>query len=122
MPGGAMLIPYIRSNQPGPRQSDYSLLPVEDASATKRILSEMFGVRVIVKKTRSVFIYKKVRIHLDQVDHLGDFVEFEAVVQHESERSGARQTLDWLLDYFGITDAQFVPLAYADLLLSTNQE
>jgi predicted adenylyl cyclase CyaB len=121
-PGGAVLIPYLRKNQPGPRQSDYSLLPVKDAPATRHILSEMFGVRVVVKKIRSVYIYKNVRIHLDQVENLGNFVEFEAVVRHESERSEARQTLDWLVDYFAIKEEQFVPVAYADLLLSTNTQ
>ncbi len=121
-PGGAVLIPYLRKNQPGPKQSDYSLLPVNDVSVTIRILTEMFGVRIVVKKIRSVYIYKNVRIHLDQVENLGDFVEFEAVVRHESERSASRQTLDWLIDYFGIQEEQFVPEAYADLLYATIQE
>ena len=121
-PGGAVLIPYLRNNQPGPKQSDYSLLPVNDVAATKRILTEMFGVRVVVKKIRSVYLYKNVRIHLDRVENLGDFVEFEAVVQQKSERSASRQTLDWLVNYFGIPEAQFVPEAYADLLCSTIQE
>ncbi len=122
VPGGAVLIPYLRENQSGPRQSDYSLLPVKDVPATKRILSDMFGVRIVVKKIRSVYIYKNVRIHLDHVENLGDFVEFEAVVLHKSEHESAHQTLDWLIDYFGIKGEQLVAVAYADLLLSTKEE
>ena len=35
---------------------------------------------VVVRKTREVLLLGNVRIHLDRVAHLGDFLEFEAMV------------------------------------------
>lgn len=41
------------------------------------ILSESMGVTGVVKKTRQLFIVGQTRIHIDQVDGLGNFVELE---------------------------------------------
>ena len=47
---GAMLIPYLRPDTAAPKQSDYLVLPVGDPAAALRILGEMFGRSVVVRK------------------------------------------------------------------------
>lgn len=42
-----------------------------------RILSSALGVVGIVKKTRHVFIVGRTRIHIDNVENLGNFIELE---------------------------------------------
>lgn len=41
------------------------------------MLSQALGVDGTVKKTRHLFLVDQTRIHIDQVDGLGDFMELE---------------------------------------------
>ena len=115
---GTFLIPYLRPDDSGPKRSDYSLLPVSDVTATKRILEDMFGSQLIVKKIRKIYIFENVRIHLDQVEGLGNFIEFEAVVENASEVNINREKLDKLIKYYGVNEKDFISSAYADLILT----
>lgn len=115
---GNFLIPYVRPDKDGPKRSDYSLLPVNDIPATKNILKNMFGILIVVQKTRKIYLHENVRIHLDRVQNLGDFIEFEAVVKREATVIENQDKLDKLIEYFGIAEEDFIPNAYADLLQS----
>lgn len=114
---GNFLIPYVRSDHSGPKRSDYSLLPVSDVPATKRLLNKMFDILITIKKIRKIYLYENVRIHLDQVTGLGNFIEFEAVVESEDVILANRQKIDELIDYFSLRKKDFIPNAYADMLL-----
>ena len=66
----AQLIAYNRSDTPAARPSDYRIVEFADDRVTSQ-LYELFnaalGILAIVKKTREVFLYHNVRIHLDEV-------------------------------------------------------
>ncbi|RLD10633.1 adenylate cyclase [candidate division KSB1 bacterium] len=113
---GTMLIPYLRPDRAQAKDSRYVLLPVQDASATKALLDEMFGRWLVVEKTRRIYLYRNVRIHLDQVKGLGNFMEFEAVVDEANDDAVSRQRLEMLKIHFGLRAQDLVPNAYADLL------
>ncbi|NOX87926.1 MAG: class IV adenylate cyclase [Calditrichaeota bacterium] len=115
---GNFLIPYLRSDKQKAKQSAYVLLPVEDVKATKTLLSQMFGIRLIVEKTRELFLFDNVRIHLDRVKNLGNFLEFEAVVDARHSSEQCRRSIDYLTDYFEISERDLVAGAYADLLMA----
>ena len=51
------------------------------------MLSRALGVRGAVRKLRTVYIAGQTRIHLDDVEDLGQFVELEVVL--ESGQSNA---------------------------------
>lgn len=71
----------------------------------------------VVSKARRLFLWEGVRIHLDQVDSLGNFIEFEAVAACESFDLGRFEVL--LADLrrsFGIEDAHLVGESYSDLV------
>ena len=114
---GNFLIPYMRHNESGPKRSDYSLLPVTDAPFLKKLLQNMFGILVVVKKERTIYLHENVRIHLDRVENLGDFIEFEAVIQEEALVNENHKKLDKLIAYFNIEENDFIHNAYADILL-----
>jgi predicted adenylyl cyclase CyaB len=115
---GNFLIPYLRRNESGPKRSDYSLLPVEDVPSLKELLQNMFGILIVVKKERTIYLHENVRIHLDRVEDLGDFIEFEAVVHDKGKVDENHQKLDNLIDYFKIKENDFIQNAYADMLLN----
>ncbi len=75
------------------------------------------GICVVVSKRREIFLRDNVRIHLDQVEQLGTFIEFEAVLgERLSEPTGRRQVAE-LRRHFGIEDDDLLAKSYADLLL-----
>lgn len=112
----AELIFYQRPDQKGPKRCDYQLAPVADPTPLKRLLATAFGVRVVVDKERTVYLYKNVRIHLDRVRGLGTFVEFEAVMEDDVPDASGRALLDSLLLEFGVAPDQLLEASYCDLL------
>ena len=114
----AQLIAYDRADQTGERTSSYRIVEVASAEELKEALSTTLGVRVVVVKERRLFLWKGVRIHLDTVEGLGSFLEFEAVATPESDLSAERERVALLRDAFEITDGDLIATSYSDLLLS----
>jgi predicted adenylyl cyclase CyaB len=108
------LIWYDRPNAASARLSDYTLYPISDPTTFKAVLSGALGAWCIVRKRRDLYLWKNVRIHLDEVDKLGSFIEFEAVLS-ESE-TDAYDRLAWLKEQFRIPDADRIADSYSDLL------
>ena len=75
----AELIAYARSDRAEPTVSHYRIVPVADPAALGQALGDALGVRAVVEKARRLLLWRNVRIHLDRVAGLGDFVELEAV-------------------------------------------
>jgi adenylate cyclase class IV len=109
------LIAYTRPNSSGGRYSTYRILPGRDAAAAERFYAGIFDTCVIVKKKRRLFLYKNARIHLDTVEQLGNFVEFEVVVTHG--RKQAVKLFQELVGAFGIKDSQTIEGSYSDMLM-----
>lgn len=113
--GTAELIFYERPDDEGIRPSHYLRAPVH-GEETRRLLAECLGIRGVVSKTRRLFVWKGVRIHLDEVEGLGSFVELEAVVSEEMEATLARARVDELIEALEIDAAELEPGGYLDLL------
>ena len=114
---GAELIAYERADAARPRASTYERIPVPHADALLRGLDATLGRRGEVRKTRDVFLHTNVRIHLDDVVGLGNFVEIEAVVDAtHAEPACHAQAATWM-QRLGIRPDDIEPRAYIDLLL-----
>jgi len=112
----AQLIYYQRQNLKGPKESDVVIVETPDANEMKDIMDAVFGIKVVVEKRRDVYIYKGVRIHLDEVRDLGTFVEFEKETTSEDiERD--RKLLRDLMRALGIVEEDLIRESYSDLLL-----
>ena len=113
----AHLIQYQRADQKRERQSSYRIIEIAgDASVLRAALEEALGIRVTVVKTRHLWLYNEVRIHLDTVKELGSFIEFEAVAVADSDLSREYQAVGELREAFGVKDSQLCEIGYADLL------
>jgi len=75
------LIAYTRAPGSEPRPSDYDIAPVPEPDTLRRALTRSLGVRGVVEKTRTLYLWKHTRIHLDTVRGLGEFLELEAVAK-----------------------------------------
>ena len=113
---GAHLIAYQRPDLPGQKESRYRIVPVEDAAELKEALSTVLGGRVVVSKTRRLFIFEGVRIHLDRVDGLGNFIEFEGVATDEADLGRFESLLADLRRSFEIEEGDLLSASYSDLL------
>jgi len=110
------LILYERSDQPGPRRSNYQIASTPDPLVLRQILEQMLGSFGTVRKVRSLYLAGQSRIHLDKVEGLGDFLEIEVVLREGQPDAEGEQIAQFLMQEFGIQECDLVPLAYIDLL------
>lgn len=115
---GNVLIPYLRPDQKGPIQSDYDLIKISNPQKLKFLLTEILGIKGEVRKKRAIYYFENVRIHLDEVEKLGNFIEFEAVVDDKEAINENEKKVQWLLNYFNINNDKLIDAAYMDLLQS----
>ncbi|HEY7118840.1 MAG TPA: class IV adenylate cyclase [Tepidisphaeraceae bacterium] len=114
---GAELIAYQRLDAAAVRGSDYQLVAVADPAGLREALEAALGVRGEVIKTRELWMWRGVRIHLDQVRGLGAFLEFEAVLEAgEDDRIGYEKVAT-LREALGVGDEDLLGASYADLLV-----
>ena len=113
----AELIFYTRPDTKGARWSCYITTRVNNPREVRLMLSELFGIKQVVKKRRKVFIYRNARIHLDRVEGLGTFLEIE--VTKARSNGQARELLGSILEKMQITRKTLIGKSYSDLLAGT---
>lgn len=116
MPDRCELIAYDRPDQTGPKPSDYEVVPVEEPVGLAGVLARALGVRIRVCKLRELWLRNGDRIHLDEVDGLGSFIELELPVGDGTSAARRRGEAEQLLSDLGIDRADLVRVSYADLL------
>jgi adenylate cyclase, class 2 len=119
-PGRPHLIQFDRDEVPHERESRYRIVAVEDGAVLREVLAGALGVRAVVAKRRRLFLWRDVRIHLDELEQLGTFIELEAVAPPDSDLSHEHRLIVELRELLGITDERLIALGYADQL-STSQ-
>lgn len=111
---GAELIYYER-NESGPeRLSTFTITPVAEPEPLRRSLDAALGIRGVVAKTRRLFLADSTRIHLDHVEGLGSFLEFEVPVEGSPQE--AEEKLLRLQREFGIESGAGFRNSYIDLI------
>lgn len=115
-PGAPHLIQFEREDLPEARPSNYRIVEVADGDTCLAALSAALGVGVVVEKKRQLFLWRGVRIHLDEVVGLGRFIELEAVAPPESDLEREHALVAELRSAFAITDDRLRPHGYAHLL------
>ncbi len=113
----AHLIAYKRSDVAGNRESSYQIVAVPKAVELEEALAGALSVVAVVNKSRHLFLYKEVRIHLDSVEGLGDYIEFEGVAEPgEEDLRRFEGLLSDLQKSFEIQEADLIGESYCDLV------
>lgn len=115
-PGLPHLIQFERADLPQQRLSSYRIVAVDDGLALCAALDAAIGIRGTVDKRRHLFLWQQVRIHLDEVTGLGNFIEFEAVAPPESDLFQEHRLVAQLRDAFAVTDERLCAFGYAHQL------
>jgi predicted adenylyl cyclase CyaB len=114
--GTAELIYYERPDKAGPKTSKYMRAQLSDAESTRDVLGQVLETKAVVAKQREVFLAGTTRIHLDEVDGLGTFVELEVVLTEDETDSDGERTASVLMEQLGIRQEDLIEQAYVDLL------
>lgn len=113
----AELIYYERPESSGPKESRYLVHPTADPDGLRDVLTAALNIRGVVRKRRTVYLVGPTRVHLDQVEGLGEFVELEVVLLPEQDLAQGAATARELMVRLGIAPDQLIDRAYLDLLL-----
>lgn len=118
---GGELIYYKRPEATAARFSDYFVAPVAVCAPMRDVLIRAYGERVTVEKMRRLYLYRGARIHIDRVERLGAFLEFEVPVASDDAQASetARVIMDELMAAFRLRDVDAVRASYSDLLESS---
>ena len=111
----AQLIYYSRPDQEGPKRSDYHIYETSDPKNLKRVLELTYGIRGVVRKTRYLYIVGQTRIHLDDVEGLGQFMELEVVMQEGQSDAEGQVIAEGLMTSLGVERSELLEGAYLDL-------
>jgi predicted adenylyl cyclase CyaB len=115
----AQLIAYQRADLADQRTSHYRLVDVAKPEDLRAALAATLGVKVVVAKERRLFLWEgNVRIHLDAVEGLGDFIEFEAVAPPDSDLSYEEALVAELSQTFAVDESNLIDSSYSDLMLA----
>ena len=111
----AQLVWYERPDEKGARTSDYYLVPVSNPETLKIALTAAWGIRGTIEKSREIYLIENVRVHLDEVNELGTFLEFESVLSPRIGDARGREQLVGLCKLFGLDAQESIAGSYSDL-------
>ena len=115
-PDQSQLIYYTRPDQEGPKRSDYHISRSPDPQNLKRVLERAYGIRGVVRKTRYLYLAGQTRIHLDNVEGLGQFMELEVVLEDGQSDAEGQKTAEEFMSALGVERGDLIDGAYMDLL------
>ena len=114
----AQLVYYERPDHEGPKRSDYRILETNDPESLKAILKLALGVRGVVRKTRYLYLVGQTRVHLDDVEGLGKFMELEVVLHPDQSDEDGEMIARELMRKLGVNNSDLLEGAYMDLMES----
>ena len=110
------LIYYTRPDQEGPKRSEYHIYETFDPENLKRVLELAYGIRGVVRKTRYLYLVGQTRVHLDDVEGLGQFMELEVVMGEGQSEAEGQSIAEDLMSRLGVERGDLIEGAYMDLL------
>jgi predicted adenylyl cyclase CyaB len=109
------LIFYRRPKKKGPKESFYIRSPTTAPQALRESLSLAYGVIGRVRKRRTLFLVGRTRVHIDEVEGLGHFMELEVVLADGEPSTAGVQEARELMARLGVSPSQLVEGAYLEL-------
>jgi adenylate cyclase, class 2 len=110
------IIYYQRANSKTERYSNYEIVNLKNGKELLSLLTRSLNILCEVKKKRELYIYENVRIHLDTVEKLGKFIEFEIVCKSKTDEKEAPGKMKFLKKKFEIRKENLVKYSYSDII------
>ncbi|PIE03709.1 MAG: adenylate cyclase [Acidobacteria bacterium] len=116
MPDREELIYYHRPDTAEPCISQYRIVDVSKQSQLKEVLGLALGMKGQVKKKRTLYLVGQTRVHLDEVEGLGSFMELEVVLREDQTEKEGQEIAHTLMKKLGIQEQCLLDSAYIDML------
>ncbi|CAL7948294.1 unnamed protein product [Xylocopa violacea] len=118
--GSGELLYYMRTDTMGPKLCNYekAVLDSQACASIAKILTASNGCIGTVKKTRKLYMIDQTRVHVDNVEGLGDFLELEVVLTDEQDTETGEKIAQDLMTKLEIKDQDLIACAYIDLITS----
>ncbi|CAD6190157.1 unnamed protein product [Caenorhabditis auriculariae] len=104
------------SKKSGHKLSESQITEVEDVLAMRATLGAALGERGTIRKKRRVFVLDDVRIYLDDVDEVGNFIDIAVTLK--GSHDDCEKRAEDVRRKLGVDQSAVVPSAYLDLLMS----
>ena len=112
------LIQYQREDKEGPKQSDVTLFKSDPKSSLKEILKKALGILVVVDKKREIYFLDNVKIHIDYVKGIGNFIEIEAIDKDKKRNlKELKEQCNYYVRLFEIEKKDMIDKSYSDIIL-----
>jgi predicted adenylyl cyclase CyaB len=109
------LIYYERPDAREAKTSHYQIAPTSQPQPLREVLAAALGVRGEVKKERWLYLVGQTRIHLDRVEHLGEFLELEVVLTEDQTSEDGQRIAQEVQTHLGVREEDLLEGAYLDL-------
>jgi predicted adenylyl cyclase CyaB len=111
------LIYYERPDVSGPKKCKYLISTIREPELVGKLLEQALGVVGIIRKQRTVYLVGQTRLHFDEVEGLGRFIELEVVLRPEQGAADGEKIARRLMEQLSIGENDLVEGAYVDLIL-----
>ncbi len=115
-PDAGELISYKRGDNLGPKTSTYHIFPTRNPDLLESMLTFSLGVKGLVRKVRQLYKIGQTRVHLDEVEELGSFLELEVVLTATQTELEGETIARSIMSDLAISPADLIDVAYIDLL------
>ena len=110
------LIFYRRVDTEGPTESEFFKASTSDPEAMAVVLGAALGTAGVVRKRRTLYLVGQNRIHLDEVDGIGPYLELEVVLKPGQSADDGAVVAHKLMATLGISAEDLEANAYIDLI------
>ena len=114
--GKEILIFYRRDEKGSNRWSNFDVLKFEK-NGGEQFFNRIFTIETVVQKRRELFIYDNTRIHLDEVETLGSYLELETLVLKDKEE--AKMRFENIIKILELNTSEQIRKSYRDLLMKS---
>ena len=114
--GEDYLIWYKRRKKAEPKLSEYYIYQTQKSQNLKNFLKNAFGEKIIIEKVRKIYLYKNVRVHLDRVKGLGNFIELEAVLSKDGMDKESKENMNFLVEKLCINKEDLSKSSYSEII------
>ena len=119
-PNRGQLIAYQRDDVSGTKASRYLITETTEPVILRQVLAASLGILGTVKKKRFLYLRGQTRIHLDQVEMLGTFLELEVVLRPDQPSSEGEAIARDLMEKLDIHAGDLLAGAYLDRILRSD--
>jgi adenylate cyclase class IV len=120
-PDHGELIYYERNDGRDPKPSYYLISMTSEPEPLLDLLAASLGIAGHVRKHRTLYMIGNTRVHLDEVEHLGTYMELEVVLGAGESTKDGEETARKLMGELHIDPSDLVRGAYVDLINETEK-